>query len=173
MSYDLYSCNRGDKSRFILGKSGARTLHVIGLNPSTANREKADTTVAKVEKVARNNGYDGFVMANLYPLRATQPEDLPTEHNSRLSRRNISEIIDSFGDTCPVVWAAWGVHISSRPYLLKACVKLQQAVESRGGQWLNFGQLCQGGHPRHPSRLSYSWVFAEFDIAAYLAALRR
>ena len=169
--YDLYTCNHGDTARFILGKSGCAKLHVIGLNPSTANREKADTTAAKVERVAQRNAYEGFVMANLYPLRATDPQDLPAEHNARLSRRNIVEIVDSFGDEPPVMWAAWGVNISSRPYLLKACIKLHREVASRGGRWLHYGKLCQHGHPRHPSRLSYQWSFAEFDMAAYLAVM--
>tara|TARA_R110000787_G_scaffold42161_3_gene103679 strand:+ start:2785 stop:3021 length:237 start_codon:yes stop_codon:yes gene_type:complete len=75
--YDLYQCNSDDSARFILGKNGARKLFVVGLNPSTANKEKSDTTVAKVETVARNNGFDGFVMANLYPLRSTDPNELP------------------------------------------------------------------------------------------------
>ncbi|PCJ34667.1 MAG: hypothetical protein COA75_12855 [Cellvibrionales bacterium] len=169
--YDLYACNRGDTARFILGKPGARQLHVIGLNPSTANREKTDTTVAKVEQVALRHGHDGFVMANLYPLRVTNPQDLPIEHNARLSRRNILKIVDSFGVEPPLVWAAWGVNISSRPYLLRACVKLHREVASRGGRWLYYGKLCQQGHPRHPSRLSYQWTFTEFDMSAYLAAM--
>ena len=113
--YDIYSCNYRDSARFILGKSASNPLYVIGLNPSTANREKADTTVAKVAEVARRNGYEGFVMANLYPLRATDPHDLPVEHNARLSRSNLVEIVDSFGDQPPVMWAAWGVNISIRP----------------------------------------------------------
>ncbi|MBL4780607.1 MAG: DUF1643 domain-containing protein [Porticoccaceae bacterium] len=169
--YDLYSCNRGDTARFILGKAGASKLYVIGLNPSTANREKADTTVAKVETVARLNGYQGFVMANLYPLRATDPHDLPHAHNGRLLRHNILEIVDSFGEEPPVMWAAWGVNIGSRPYLLKACVKLHREVVSRGGRWLHYGKLCRNGHPRHPSRLSYQWLFTDFDMSAYLAAI--
>ncbi|OUS13982.1 hypothetical protein A9Q89_00465 [Gammaproteobacteria bacterium 53_120_T64] len=169
--YDLYSCNRGDTARFILGQSGDRKLYVVGLNPSTANRHKADTTVAKVEAVARLNGYQGFVMVNLYPLRATDPQQLPEKHSARLQRRNMAEIADSFGDEPPVIWAAWGVNIGARPYLLKACVELHRQVVSRGGRWLHYGELCRHGHPRHPSRLSYQWTFATFDITAYLAAV--
>lgn len=168
--YDLYFCDRADTARFILGKSARTQLYVIGLNPSTANREKADTTVAKVERVVQRNAYEGFVMANLYPLRATDPKDLPAEHNARLSRRNILEIVDSFGDEPPVMWAAWGVNISSRPYLLKACAALQKEVAIRGGHWLHYGALSQAGHPRHPSRLSYRWSFSDFDIEDYRTA---
>ncbi len=169
--YDLCVCNRGDTARFILGKSGNNKLYVIGLNPSTANRKKADTTVAKVEKVAQHTGYDGFVMANLYPLRTTDPLELPVKHDVRLLRRNISVIVDSFGEQAPVIWAAWGVNISARPYLRQACVVLHREVANRGGYWLHYGKLSQHGHPRHPSRLSYQWSFADFDMAAYLVAI--
>ena len=62
---------------------------MIGLNPSTATRDKSDTTVAKVEAVARRNGHDGFVMLNLYPLRATKPSTLPQRANATQLRRNL------------------------------------------------------------------------------------
>lgn len=29
------------------------------------------------------------------------------------------------------------------------------------------GPLTKAGHPRHPSRLTYSWQLAQFDIAHY------
>lgn len=35
--YDIYSNAKSDRWRFTLGKSGARRLITIGLNPSTAN----------------------------------------------------------------------------------------------------------------------------------------
>ena len=75
--YDLYQSNETDTARFILGKNGKRKLFVVGLNPSTANRYRSDTTVAKVETVTINNSFDGFVMVNLYPLRSTDPNRLP------------------------------------------------------------------------------------------------
>jgi hypothetical protein len=50
--YDLYANSSDDRYRFVLGCNGERKLVVIGLNPSTT-RDKSDTTVAKVETVAR------------------------------------------------------------------------------------------------------------------------
>lgn len=60
---------REDAWRFTLGKSGQRKLLTIGLNPPAATRVKSDPTVARVEKVAQQNGFDGFVMLYLYPIR--------------------------------------------------------------------------------------------------------
>jgi hypothetical protein len=49
---DLYQENRDDSAHYIIGKNGEKKIFAIGLYPSTANREKSDTTVAKVEAVA-------------------------------------------------------------------------------------------------------------------------
>lgn len=170
--YDLYQCNRDDSVRYILGRDGDRKLYVIGLNPSTANREKSDTTVAKVEKVAAANGYDGFVMANLYPLRSTEPDNLPGEHNSQLLRWNIRKIIDlASKEENPVFWAAWGVNIQIRPYMTEAFKKLNVSVTDINGSWVHYGDLLKNGHPRHPSRISYKWSFSAFDTETYQSRL--
>lgn len=90
--YDIYRNDRKDEWRYTLGKAGKNPLLVIGLNPSTATQEKADTTVAKVEQVALNNGYDGFIMLNLYPVRATDYRDLPTRVNPTAFAKNLDAI---------------------------------------------------------------------------------
>ncbi|MCU0971806.1 MAG: DUF1643 domain-containing protein [Gammaproteobacteria bacterium] len=57
---------------------------MVGLNPSTATRDKSDPTAAKVERVARAHGYDGFVLVNLCPVRATDSRTLPATVDSKL-----------------------------------------------------------------------------------------
>ncbi len=49
--HDLYRCNADDSARFLLGRSGCRMLFVLGLNPSTATRGKADMTIAKTARI--------------------------------------------------------------------------------------------------------------------------
>ena len=72
----------GDKTnRFALVQEGQRTLFVIGLNPSTADSLTPDPTMKAVLRIAEYNHFDGFIMINLYPLRATEPSDLPTGQN--------------------------------------------------------------------------------------------
>ena len=79
--YDIYSNANDDQWRFTLGRCGSRPLLTIGLNPSTATQERADPTVARVERIAEEKGFggrfDGFVMLNLYPVRATDFRELP------------------------------------------------------------------------------------------------
>lgn len=167
--YDLYKSNENDSARFILGKDGKSKLFVIGLNPSTANKEKSDTTVAKVETVANNNEFDGFIMANLYPLRSTDPKGLPTIVDDELFHLNIEHIISiARNEENPVFWAAWGGDIILRHYLVESLKAIKLAVRQINGRWVNYGELRKDGHPRHPSRLSYSWKFNQFEIATYV-----
>src|SRR6185436_1839752 len=105
LMYDLYAPSADDRCRFALGRAGERKILVIGLNPSTATRDRSDTTVAKVDAVARHNGHDGFVMLNLYPLRATDPSTLPRRANVRQMRHNLDVIEAIVGaESAPVVW---------------------------------------------------------------------
>ena len=170
--FDLYQSNKNNTARFLLGKHGTKNLLVVGLNPSTAVQDKSDNTATKVEQVAIRNGFDGFVMSNLYPRRATLPENLPTRKNVALFEENIASIRKILSqEKKPVVWAAWGGDIRRRGYLTQAFLSIDTLLRESGGKWLHFGALRKDGHPRHPSRLSYAWSFSAFDANAYTQQL--
>jgi hypothetical protein len=48
----------------------------VGLNPSTADETVDDPTIRRCIRFARDWGYDGLIMANLYAWRAPKPRDL-------------------------------------------------------------------------------------------------
>lgn len=170
--YDIYSNARADAWRYTLGKSGRRRLFAIGLNPSTATREKSDTTVAKVEGVARRNGYDGFVMLNLYPVRATDFNELARRADARAFSENVERMEGAIlADARPVVWAAWGQSILARSFFVEAIVELLSRLDSPRVSWRHFGKLTAAGHPRHPSRLNYAWTFSPLDVERYRRVL--
>ena len=52
-------------------------MMAIGLNPSKANEGKLDPTSRNIEKIANNNGCNGWWLVNLYPLRTANPKKLP------------------------------------------------------------------------------------------------
>ncbi len=166
--YDLYSRSADEHCRFALGRSGTSNLLVIGLNPSTATRHRSDTTIAKVERVAERFGFDGFVMLNLCPIRATHFEDLPRVAERRRTRHNI-RVIESFveRERRPVLWAAWGASIHVRTFLVATALQLIVRLRRLEPDWRHFGPLTARGHPRHPSRLNYDWKFARFDADGY------
>lgn len=166
--YDIYENTQSDQWRFSLGKSGSHPLLTIGLNPSTATREKSDTTVAKVERIAKSHGFDGFTMLNLYPIRATDYRELPVAVNQLAYRQNM-EAIERIVATQKnaVIWVAWGGSIKARVYFAAAILEMSARLAAYMPTYLHFGPFTQDGHPRHPSRLNYSWCLAPFDMTSY------
>ena len=170
--YDIYSNAHNDLWRFTLGKSGRRSLITVGLNPSHATKEKSDTTVAKVEEVANQNGFDGFVMLNLYPVRATDFKALPTDVNAEALEENLKNIEAVVASTPqPIIWAAWGETILERDFFVATAKELFARLQKHGAFWQHFGPLTASGHPRHPSRLKYAWVFSPLDTKSYVRKL--
>ena len=171
--YDLYACNERDSARYLLGRSGERMLYVVGLNPSTANRERGDTTVTKTERIARAAGFDGFAMLNLYPMRSTDPRGLHKRQNRCLAEANLRQVQQLVEhEDQPVFWAAWGGDIGIRNYLKRALCEMMALVDAQRGHWVHYATLRKDGHPRHPSRARYGEAFSPFDPAEYLKRMR-
>ena len=168
--YDIYASGRRDRWRFLLGKSGARPLFAIGLNPNTATRDRSDVTATKVERVAARAGFDGFVLVNLYPVRAARCTALPERADRAAYATNLVRIRQWIERLRPeAIWAAWGADVLARDYFVRA-VRALLGDARLVPEWLRFGPPTAAGHPRHPSRLSYAWSFAPFDAAEYLRA---
>lgn len=62
--------------RYVLGRVGKHPLVCIGINPSTAQPGALDPTLKSVERLAAANGFDSWIMFNVYPQRATDPNDM-------------------------------------------------------------------------------------------------
>ncbi|NMA24004.1 MAG: DUF1643 domain-containing protein, partial [Spirochaetales bacterium] len=106
---DLYKNSKDNSLRFVLGSKGLNPLIVIGLNPSTADENKPDMTISKIIGFATRNNFDGFIMLNLYPKRATSPDNLDVKMNSNIHAENIDAIFNSLKDINEIsILAAWG-----------------------------------------------------------------
>ena len=66
----LYAPNFYSEYRYILGTIGRKPLICIGINPSTAEPDHLDNTLKSVERIALGNGFDSFIMFNVYAQRA-------------------------------------------------------------------------------------------------------
>ena len=139
---DFYS-----EYRYILGTRGSRPLIAVGINPSTAAPGDLDNTLKSVERIALANGYDSFLMFNVYAQRATDPDAMERELNPILHRENMkafSYLLDLAGET-PDVWAAWGTIILKRPWLAD-CVRDMAAIgRERGARWFTCGARSKKG----------------------------
>ena len=85
----LYVPNYYGEYRYILGTRGEKPLICVGVNPSTAAPGDLDNTLKSVERVAHHNGYDSFIMFNVYAQRATRPEDMEKSCNAALHAENM------------------------------------------------------------------------------------
>lgn len=161
--------------RYILGTRGNNPLICVGINPSTATPQKLDNTVRNVESVARINGYDSFVMFNVYPQRATNPDDMDRIMNRRLHEENLKAfeyVLSSYkGGFKPSVWAAWGTIVEKRPYLYEALRDMIQIGNEYGAQWYSFGRRSKKGHPHHPLYLKLDSKREPFDVVSYVETL--
>ena len=76
--------------RYILGTRGQKPLICIGINPSTAAPDNLDNTLKSVQRIASCNGFDSFIMFNLYPLRSSNPDDLYKNFITYLHKENFA-----------------------------------------------------------------------------------
>ncbi|MBQ3542933.1 MAG: DUF1643 domain-containing protein [Oscillospiraceae bacterium] len=165
----LYAPNFYSEYRYILGTRGQNPLICIGINPSTAEPDNLDNTLKSVERIALGNGYDSFIMFNVYAQRATDPDTMERSCNALLHRENLEAFryVLSISPK-PAVWAAWGAIIEKRAYLSQ-CVRDMVAVgQTYGAQWYCAGAITKRGHPHHPLYLRKDEKLKPFDVQAYL-----
>ena len=167
----LYVPNRYCDYRYILGTAGAKPLICVGVNPSTAAPGDLDPTLKSVERIALGNGYDSFLMFNLYPQRATRPDDMERTCNSLLRRENAAAFrwaLERTRGGAPAVWAAWGAVIEKRDYLADCLADLAEIAREMGARWYCAGPRSKKGHPHHPLYLRKDSPLEPFDVEAYL-----
>ncbi len=67
-----------------------KPLITIGINPSTAEPDNLDNTLKSVERIALFNGFDSFIMFNVYAQRATNPDHMDKAFNRALHEENMN-----------------------------------------------------------------------------------
>ncbi len=158
--------------RYILGTKGVNPLICIGINPSTAAPDDLDNTLKSVERIAHFNGFDSFIMFNVYAQRATRPDDMEKTFNQTLHAENMKAfeyVLSLYGEGhTPTVWAAWGTIVEMRDYL-PLCIRDMVTLGNRyGATWVSAGKKSKKGHPHHPLYLKKDSVTEEFDVDTYL-----
>ena len=169
----LYAPNFYSEYRYILGTRGKNPLICIGVNPSTARPDALDNTLKSVERIALGNGFDSFLMFNVYAQRATSPDDMEKVCNPILHAENLRAFryILSISQR-PAVWAAWGAVIEKRKYLPDCVRDLVALGEEFGAQWYCAGAITKKGHPHHPLYLRKDEKLKPFDVTAYLDSIQ-
>lgn len=134
--------------RYTLTREWAQTdkgqVGWIMLNPSTATAADDDRTIRRCQSFAKDWGYSGITVANLFALRATNPKALrshadPVGPDNDETLRSLAEY-----DSDLIVFA-WGANkaVRSRGLIVEELV----AAEGRTSHCL---RRTKEGRPEHP-----------------------
>ena len=165
----LYVPNFYSEYRYILGTRGKNPLICVGINPSTAKPDDLDNTLKSVQRIADGNGFDSFLMFNVYAQRATRPDDMERRCNLRLHEENMKawRYLLSISEK-PAVWAAWGAIIEKRNYLPECVADMLRISREYDAEWFCAGAISKRGHPHHPLYLRKDEKLKPFDTEGYL-----
>lgn len=126
----------------------------IGLNPSTANEHKLDPTLKRIAAFSKREGYDGFIMTNLFAWRSTQPAKMMAAVDP-VGRQN-NRWIAKMAKRCDTVIAAWGTSGSHRA----RDVEVRKLLSTHRVTCLG---VTKQGHPRHPLYVKGTQRFVAFE----------
>lgn len=165
----LYQNNTADTVRYVLGEKSQNMVACIGINPSTATPNELDNTLKSVKRISQFNSFDGWVMYNVYPQRATDPAHLHTEMDSEIQQKNIEILSQSIQELgIDTIWLAYGDIIETRNYLPYCIVSLYLHLKPLNLSWKIIVSPTKKGHPRHPLYKPTESAFIDFDMDKYV-----
>ena len=132
-----------------------RLCNFLMLNPSIADEDVVDPTVAKCKQFAHIWGYDGLIVTNLFAFVSTDPQGLYS--NRDIVGEYNDEAIQTAAQEAEVTVCAWGTHGSHHRranYVLDTLLK---------GFDLFALEINNDGSPKHPLYVSYT-VIDDDDI---------
>jgi hypothetical protein len=117
----------------------------IGLNPSTADETSDDPTITRCINFARDWGYGGVYMANLFAYRATHPGEIYSTGDP-IGAAN-DDWLKKLSNEAGITIAAWGNHGSFMG---------RSKIASRLIKGLYALKINKSGEPAHPLYLPAS-----------------
>lgn len=127
-------------------------LCVVLLNPSIANEDQVDPTVARQMERARRMGFGGLLVVNAFDIVATDPNDMK-RHPKPLSEENDNAIVKAATravNSGGMVICGWGGNCTQARH--NELVRLLQGIP------LHALKVNADGSPQHPLYLGYSVV---------------
>jgi hypothetical protein len=155
-------------TRYSLGQEGDNPLICFGVNPSTAKPYDLDPTVASVARFARDQGYDGWLMFNLYPQRATNPNKMHKHFQKKIHNKNMEAIASLMDGISADIWCAWGTLIEKRDYLSRCLRDIYEVMDGQDHTFFKRGRISKAGHPHHPLYLKKTAPPEPFDMERYI-----
>ena len=138
-------CRRWRYALWRIWNSEHPLLHFMMLNPSTADENANDPTVERCERRAREWGYGGLIVTNIFAWRSTDPRAL-LEVDDPIGPENDAVILRAIFLALDTV-CAWGVHGRARGRELVDGPLRMCHLHALG--------FTADGTPRHPLYLPY------------------
>jgi hypothetical protein len=143
------------KHRFLLWRfwSDKPRMLFVGLNPSTANEVEDDPTVRRLCGFARDWGYGGLYVCNVFSQVTPNPEQLIDHHHPAdwYSLQMAMELT-------ALAVCGWGDGIGKIPYGLSRANTVRSTLKNP----MCFG-LTAKGNPKHPLYLPKSAKLEPFE----------
>ncbi len=137
--------------------NGEKVLFIM-LNPSTADAEKDDPTIRKCIGFARQWGYNGLTVVNLFAFRATDPRELLATKDP-IGPDNDTEILAAIAGHERIV-AAWGAKAwTVDPDRIRKMIGVDFLGVHAHAEC--FG-LTKDGAPKHPLYVPYATNLVQY-----------
>lgn len=160
---DFCDCNKENNCRFVLAKKETKNLLIcIGVNPSKANKKESDATMNKLCEILKSNGYNGYVMLNLYPLINARPKNLPNNLEDKIYKQNLEKIKNILAEfTTSDILLCYGTQIKTRSYLSDCLNEIKNFCTKRKLKCLG---TTKYGFPKHPLYLKKNTKIIDFSV---------
>lgn len=166
----IYQNSPDNKARFVLGTRGNNPLIVMSINPSVGAPDVKSPTVGTVEHIAKDYGYDSWIILCLYPQRATHLDELDEMTNPNWVKENekvIREVFAYYPDH--KIWATWGTHYKHRYYFPELLSSIAKIAEEYHESWMHYGPLDEGYLPQYCLYLDNGEGWYPYDVNKLLS----
>lgn len=129
-----------------------RTIAFLLLNPSIANEEQLDNTLRRCQGTAKDLGYAGFEVANVFPLVSTdRSQVIKTPDRDGEIGRNHEHISEMLG-RCGALVLGFGHEVTRPPlrYVIKDLRKLFERLGKEGMPSPQALRITEQHLPQHP-----------------------
>lgn len=181
-----YNCELTDV-RYVLGEqfdeSKKKVLICIGINPSMALPNFLDPTLKRVQEYAKRCGdYGAWYMLNVYPQRATNPQDMDIDnnYNIELHHNNMKAIKSLLSKNKEAdIWCAWGTIINDNKRIFLSDLLFGNKHKDIKGLLSLFDETYHfkaygattKGYPKHPLLIGREAVLKDLELVG-LESLR-
>lgn len=142
-------------------------LCFVMLNPSTADAQQNDPTIRRCMGFARDHGFGGIEVVNLFAFRATKPADL--KRAGFLVGDYCDYYIEQVAAGAGGVCVAWGAH-AAHP-AVEARVQQVMPMLDRQHHKPQCLHITASGYPSHPLMLPRVCELKPFTLDAIAAAM--